>query len=647
MYHADRVRLAERHSLAHALASPNPIRSDANSSSPLPGALRGRALGAGARAGQHPALHENERHDRHARRRPAEHGHLHAEGSAGTAADHLRPHAVRHRRRRRRPQHRVPRAGRRRLHLRLPGHPRPLQVARAVRDAARRRATRERKDPKAIDEATDAYDTIDWLVKNVPNNNGRVGMLGVSYAGWTTAMALLDPHPALKAASPQASPADMWLGDDFHHNGAFRLSYGFEYAAMMEDGQGRTTQFNFDKYDTYEWYLQLGPLSNVNAKYLHGKIPTWNDYVAHPNYDVFWQRQAIVPCLDAGDGADAQRRRLVGPGGFLRADHDLRALEKHDTKNLNFLVVGPWNHGGWNAADGPASSATSTSAAPTSKYFRDSIAGAVLRLLSQGQGHAQAPRGDRRSSPARTSGGRYDTLAAEGERDRAQAVLPRRTASSRFDAPPATERHAFDAYVSDPAQAGAVSPRGRFRPTYDPRGSAWSHVARRGPALRPRPARRPELGDRRRSTEDVTIAGDVMAKLFAATTGQRRRLDREADRRLSGDVPTDPKMGGYQLMVVERGVPRPLPQRASRSPKPLTPEQGRGVRDRPAHPELPFQKGHRIMVQVQSTWFPLIDRNPQTYVPNIFEAKDVGLPSGDEQGVPLAAGTRRISCCRW
>jgi putative CocE/NonD family hydrolase len=147
------------------------------------------------------------------------------------------------------------------------------------------RPMRERKDAASVDESTDAYDTIDWLLMNVPNN-GRVGMLGVSYGGWLTAMAMLDPHPALKAASPQASPADMWLGDDFHHNGAFRLSYGFEYASRMETSK-ENENFEFDRYDTYEWYLALGPLSNVNARYLHNRIPTWNDFVEHPDYDAF------------------------------------------------------------------------------------------------------------------------------------------------------------------------------------------------------------------------------------------------------------------------------------------------------------------------------------------------------------------------
>src|SRR4051812_34947463 len=158
------------------------------------------------------------------------------------------------------------------------------------------RKMRDKSNAKAIDEATDTYDTIEWLLKNVPRNNGRVGMMGVSYPGWLTVVAMLDPHPALKAVSPQASPADMFIGDDFHHNGAFRLSYGFEYAVMMETSKEQT-QFAFGDTDTYDWYLRLGSLARVNEKYLNGKIPSWNDFANHPNYDEFWQRQAAAPYI--------------------------------------------------------------------------------------------------------------------------------------------------------------------------------------------------------------------------------------------------------------------------------------------------------------------------------------------------------------
>jgi putative CocE/NonD family hydrolase len=154
------------------------------------------------------------------------------------------------------------------------------------------RFTRDKKNQGSIDESTDTYDAIEWLLKNTPGNNGKVGMYGISYAGWTTMMGSINPHPALKALSEQATPSDMWMGDDFHHNGAFRLSYGFEYA-YMEESSKEDALFPFDKYDTYEWYLKLGPLSNVNKEYFHNKIPTWNDFIRHPDYDDFWKKQAL------------------------------------------------------------------------------------------------------------------------------------------------------------------------------------------------------------------------------------------------------------------------------------------------------------------------------------------------------------------
>ena len=200
------------------------------------------------------------------------------------------------------------------------------------------RAPHDPKDPRGVDEATDAYDTVDWLVKNVPRNNGRVGIWGVSYPGWTAAMALLDPHPALKASSPQASPADMFLGDDFHHNGAFRLSYGFEYAAMMETSNEQD-QFQFDAFDTYDWYLKLGPLSNVNPKYLKGKIPTWNDFVAHHTYDDFRQRQTIVRYLTRP--VTVATLNVAGwwdQEDFYGPVKIYETLEAHDSLRLNYLV---------------------------------------------------------------------------------------------------------------------------------------------------------------------------------------------------------------------------------------------------------------------------------------------------------------------
>src|SRR5262249_25512280 len=199
----------------------------------------------------------------------------------------------------------------------------------------------------------------------------RVGILGISYDGWLTAMAMLDPHPALKAVSPQASPTDMFLGDDFHHNGAFRLSYGFEYVALMETAKTNIS-FHFDRRDPYEWYLKLGALSNVNKRYFHGKLPTWNNFVAHPSYDAFWQRQAFAPYVKRVTVPTLNVAGWWDQEDFYGPVKIYEALEKHDDKSLNYLVVGPWNHGGWARGDGSSLGKVAFDS-PTSRHFREKV----------------------------------------------------------------------------------------------------------------------------------------------------------------------------------------------------------------------------------------------------------------------------------
>jgi len=207
------------------------------------------------------------------------------------------------------------------------------------------RPPRDRRNTKSIDESTDTYDTIDWLVKNLPRNNGRVGIMGGSYDGWLATMSLIDPHPALKAVSPQAPVGDFWTGDDFFHNGAFRMSYGYEYVKLVESSKNLELVI-FDQADAYDVYLSLHPLTKLTAQ-LGGKLPTWNAFVAHPNYDLFWQQRAVrnylnpatVPTLLVGGWWDQED--LYGPLVTYQT------LEKMDKKNLVFIVEGPWNHGGW------------------------------------------------------------------------------------------------------------------------------------------------------------------------------------------------------------------------------------------------------------------------------------------------------------
>src|ERR1700682_3186648 len=226
-------------------------------------------------------------------------------------------------------------------------------------------------DVNGVDASTGAYDTIDWLVKNVPRNNGRVGMDGISYDGFLVTMGMVNPPPALKAASEQACMGDTWLGDDFFHNGAFRLSYAFEYAPLLETST-ENYSFPFDRFDVYDFYLRMGPLSNANARYFHGKIPSWNEFVAHPNYDEFWKRHAVayglkqptVPNLNVAGWWDQED--FYGPLATYER------LEKSDTRNLNYLVAGPWNHGGWGGGPG-RSLGPIPFGSDTSVYFRQKI----------------------------------------------------------------------------------------------------------------------------------------------------------------------------------------------------------------------------------------------------------------------------------
>ena len=205
-------------------------------------------------------------------------------------------------------------------------------------------------DKNKTDESTDAWDTVDWLIKNIKNNNGKAGILGISYPGYLALDASAGPHPALKACSPQASPADMFLGDDFHHNGAFRLSYGFEYSYLVENEKESNSDFPFPQYDLFDWYLRLGSLKNVNKKYYYGKLPSWNSFIEHPNYDTFWQKRSRltsihspkIPTLHVGGYYDQED--LNGPQIMYRH------LERKDSFNRNFICLGPWNHGGWAGA---------------------------------------------------------------------------------------------------------------------------------------------------------------------------------------------------------------------------------------------------------------------------------------------------------
>lgn len=372
------------------------------------------------------------------------------------------------------------------------------------------RPPRAEGDTASLDEGTDTYDTIAWLLKNVRNNNGRVGMLGVSYDGWTTIMGALQPHPALKAISPQASPADMWLGDDFHHNGAFRLSYGFEYAAMMESGKD-VQQFAFDRYDTFDWYLDLGPLSNVNAKYLHGRIPTWNDYVAHPDYDDFWKRQTMVPHLTSVKVPTLNVAGWWDQEDFYGPVRIYDALERFDDGHLNYLVVGPWRHGGWSGGTGESLGAIPFGSA-TAEYFRDKVQAPFFAHFLKDKGPQDLP--EALTFESGTNQWRRWEQWPPTSRTETRGLYFGPHEQLALTAPGSS---GFDQYVSDPAHPVPYRHR-PVQPTYFPGGSKWStwlvedqrFVDDRADVL---------SWETAPLDADMTIAGEVVAHLFASTTG--------------------------------------------------------------------------------------------------------------------------------
>jgi putative CocE/NonD family hydrolase len=476
------------------------------------------------------------------------------------------------------------------------------------------RPVRDRSDGRSIDEATDAYDTVEWLIANVPGNNGRVGQLGVSYDGWLTAMSMLEPHPALRAVSPQASPADMWLGDDFFHNGAFRLSYGFEYATAMETSR-QTESFTFDRYDTFEWYLALGPLPNVNAKYLHGRIPTWNDFAAHPSYDGFWKRQTLIPYITSVRVPVLSVAGWWDQEDFYGPLRIFEALEEHDSKNVSVLVVGPWNHGGWNRGEG-SSLGPIKFGTPTGNHFRKEIQAPWFAYYLKDKGEPPAFEAVTFESGANAWRTWEEWPPRSRTRDRSLYFHPEGRLS--FAPPEDKQRDAFDTYVSDPAHPVPY----RHRPvqaTYFPHGSGW-------PTWLVEDQRfvddRPDVlsWESAPLEEDLAIAGRISAQLFASTSGSDSDWIVKLIDVFPEKMPEDWKMAGYQLMVAN-DVFRGRYRRSFEKPEPIPPGEVKAYTVDLHTQNYCFRKGHRIMVQVQSTWFPLIDRNPQTFVPNIFEAK--------------------------
>ena len=466
-------------------------------------------------------------------------------------------------------------------------------------------------DRTKTDESTDAYDAIDWLVKNIKNNNGKAGINGVSYPGYLALDAAVDPHPALKASSPQAAPADMFLGDDFHHNGAFRLSYGFEYSYLVENDKGSNSNFPFPEYDLYSWYLKLGSLKNVNEKYYKGRLPAWNNFAKHPDYDDYWKKTSAltyikkpqIPIMHVGGYFDQED--LNGPQIMYRQ------LEKKDSFNRNFIVLGPWNHGGWEGRKGDSLGQISFGS-NTAVWFQ-ALEKRWFDYWLKGIGDGKFANANCFQTGSNTWK-HYDSWPPKN------GVLRQlyATAGHKASFTKPTSVAGSVSYVSDPTRPVPYRTL-PIEATYS-EGSRWFtwHVEDQR-FVTTRPDVISFMMDT--LTQDLTVAGKVTAHLFASTTG----TDADFVVKLIDVYPAidtvSRKMSGYQLPVAME-VMRGRFRKSFEKPSPLVPGKTEEFVIDLHDINHTFLKGHRLMIQVQSTWFPIIDRNPQKYVPNIFEAKE-------------------------
>jgi putative CocE/NonD family hydrolase len=494
-------------------------------------------------------------------------------------------------------------------------------------------------DPKATNETTDAYDSIEWLVKNVPNNNGKLGMFGVSYDGLTTALTLLHPHPALKAISEQASPVDQWMNDDDHRYGALRESYDFEYAVLEQSDKNKNTYFTFETYDTFEWYLALGPLSNINEKYLHDKIPYWNDSVAHPDYDDFWKKEAWVSQLHA---STVPNLNVAGfwdqedPWGPWQIFHH---AEEHDPDHTNFIVAGPWFHGQWQTPKGDSIGIVPFAGHETAREFRENIEAPFFRYYLHGVGDKPAWQ----ATTFQSGSNNWHTYAAWPPKEAKATNLYFHSDGTLSFAPPENKKtdKPFREYVSDPANPVPYRLR-PISPTY-PAGDwrTWEVADQRFVDHRPDVL----IYVSTPLDHDLVITGALSADLFASTSG----TDSDFVVKLIDVFPQDAQQPGWN--AEEGPKPGQYAQSLNGYEMPVAMEVRRGrylksfeqphalVANQPTEWNVPlrdhdhvFLKGHRIMVQVQSTWFPVIDRNPQKFVPSIYKA----------QASDFTAATQRI-----
>lgn len=475
----------------------------------------------------------------------------------------------------------------------------------------------DKQEPQDTDESSDTYDTITWILKAFPNNNGRVGQWGISYPGFQTVMGMIEAHPALKASSPQASPADMWIGDDFHHNGAFRLMYTFGWLAgnaVTRTGptQARSARFDYGTTDGYKFFLELGPVANVNNKYFHNRVPTWNEYMENGDYTEYWQQQDVLQHLNNIEHAILNVAGWFDAEDFYGPMSIYYTIEKNNPVNQNTLVVGPWRHGGWARGAG-TNLGNIRFNSRTSEYFRNEVEFPFFLYYLKDKGKPKLPE----ALVFETGSNQWRKYAKWPPLNTQERKLFLHAGGKlSFAAPKVAGRDALDSYVSDPADPVPYSAE-----IGTSQGHNWMIEDQRFAAVRTDVlVYQTEILE-----EDIVIAGPIIADLFVATTG----TDADWIVKLIDVFPEDSpeiiaggeknKAGNFQMLVgadVFRGKYR----RSYRTPEPFVPGEITRITYDLRDKYHNFRKGHRIMVHIQSTWFPLIDRNPQKFT-DIYRAR--------------------------
>jgi uncharacterized protein len=487
------------------------------------------------------------------------------------------------------------------------------------------------------DESTDAYDTVDWLVKNVAFNDGRVGMWGISYLGFFAAAGMIDAHPALKAVSPQAPMADVFLGDDFHHNGALWLAHAFFFLSVFDLPRSGPAQkfkpreFDFGTKDGYSFYMGVEPLSKANEQYLHGHIALWNEIIAHPSYDAFWQSRSAPQYL-----RNIKPAVLVTGGWFDAEDlfgtlHTYEAAAQNAPKAPVVLAMGPWAHVGWFDSDGE-SLGDIRFGSKTSQFYRERIEAPFFEHFLKNKDDPRLPGAyvfETGSNQWRT----YDTWPPRNSS--VKSLYLGENGTLAFEVSKASA--GFDEYVSDPAKPVPYLDGTSVRMAPEYMTADQRLQGRRTDVL---------VYQTEPLKEDITLAGPVRPSLFVSTTGTDsdwvvKLIDVYPDDAPDPvPNPTRVHMSGYQQLVrgeLMRGRFRDSYER----PAPFLPGEITKIEFTEPDVNHTFKRGHRIMIQVQSSWFPLADINPQKFV-DIYSARSADFQKATQRLYHSAAAASRV-----